>query len=81
MINLRMPPQRRRLDASSMEKTGVRGFARAAADGKSAGEKRRKKETVPRLRLHGTVHCGIRFGMRRNHVLQVAVAAPPSLCL
>jgi len=38
-----------------------------------------QNETAPYLRLYGAVHYGIRFGMRRNHVLQGAVAAPPFL--
>ena len=39
-----------------------------------------KKETVPRLRLHGTVYCGIRFGMRRNHVSYRGRLRPRPLC-
>lgn len=44
MINLRTLPQGRGLDAPAMEKTGARGLARAGADGKSMGEKRRKRK-------------------------------------
>ena len=39
-----------------------------------------EKETVPRLRLHGTVYCGIRFGMRRNHVSYRGRLRPRPLC-